>query len=105
LGFIGTVAVAALGYYQWRRTDKRGRAADFNKTRVTVLQTLVERLQQVQLLSRERAGQSADLDSQLKGLNEFLIERAVRELTSFSSLVLRKAGWPEARGRATGAAV
>jgi hypothetical protein len=74
LGFIGTVAVAALGYYQWRRTDKRGRAADFNKTRATVLQTLVERLQQVQLLSRERAGQSADLDSQLKGLNEFLIE-------------------------------
>jgi hypothetical protein len=31
-------------------------------------------------------------------------DRAVRELTSFSSLVLRKAGWLEARRRATGAA-
>ena len=31
-------------------------------------------------------------------------DRAVRELTSFSSLVLRKARWPEARRRATGAA-
>jgi hypothetical protein len=30
-------------------------------------------------------------------------DRAVRELTSFPSLVLRKAHWPEAR-RATGAA-
>ena len=74
LGFVGTVVVAALGYYQWRRTDKRRRAGDFNKTRAAILQTLVERLQQVQLFSRERAGQPADLDSQVKGLNEFLIE-------------------------------
>jgi hypothetical protein len=74
LSFIGTVAVAALGYYQWRRTDKRRESSDFNKTRSTVLKTLVERLQQLQLLSRSRAGQSVDLDDQVKGLNQFLID-------------------------------
>jgi hypothetical protein len=74
LALVGTVVVAAVGYYQWRRNDKRRRAADFNKKRASVLRALVERLQKLQLLSRNRAGQSTNLASQAKGLNEFLIE-------------------------------
>jgi hypothetical protein len=74
LGFIGTVAVAALGYYQWRRAGKQREEADFNKERAAVLQTMVGRLQDLQLLSRNRSIRPEDLERQIKGLNEFLIE-------------------------------
>ena len=57
------------------------------------------------------AGGTTDvgLPHKLAGTNsarhQTVSKRAVRELTSFSSLVLRKAGWLEVRRRVTGAAV
>src|SRR5712691_220342 len=74
LGLAGTVMVAALGYYQWRRTDTPRRERDFNKKRAATLQSLVERLQGLQLGARDRTAQSGDLEDQARRLNEFLIE-------------------------------
>lgn len=74
LGLAGTVVVAALGYYQWRRTDKQRRDREFNQKRAATLQTLVERMQGLQLVSRNRTVQRAGLEAQKKQLNEFLIE-------------------------------
>ncbi len=74
LGLAGTVVVAALGYHQWRRTDKQRREREFNEKRAAMLQTLVGRMQGLQLVSRNRTVQRAHLEAQRKHLNEFLIE-------------------------------
>jgi hypothetical protein len=74
LGLVGTVVVAAFGYYQWRRGYKQRRESDFNKKRATVLQTLVAGLQDIQLSSRRSLMQPDELEQQDKGLNEFFIK-------------------------------
>ena len=53
------------------------------------------------MIAKLREGQASHLT---KVSPELPSKRAIRELTSFSSFVLREAGWLEARRRATGAA-
>lgn len=74
LGAAATLAVAAIGFYQWRRTAKERGEQKFNEKKAAVLEELVRRLQNLQIISRQYASQPPDLNGQSKGLNEFLIE-------------------------------
>lgn len=74
LGSVATLAVAAIGFYQWRRTGKERGERKFNEKKATILEELVRRLQDLQIVSRQNAPQPIDLKDQTKGLNEFLIE-------------------------------
>jgi hypothetical protein len=74
MGLAGTLAVASLGYYQWRRSNRQRRDAEFFARRAETLETLVRKLQNVQLLSRTRTVAYSDIRDQTRPLNEFLIE-------------------------------
>jgi hypothetical protein len=71
---LGAAIAAAAGIYQWRKTDKQRRNSRFVTRRAEVMEKLVEQLQQVQILSREQAIDSTQLEVQTRGLNKFLIE-------------------------------
>jgi hypothetical protein len=73
LGSIATLAVAAIGFYQWRRTGKERGAQKFNEKKAAILEELVRRLQDLQIISRQDAAKPLDLTNQTRGLNEFLI--------------------------------
>jgi len=77
LGLIGTLVVAGLGFFQWRKTAERKRQSEFESKRAEVLQGLVERLQDVQLVSRERTSIDADINDQVKPINEYLIRNQI----------------------------
>jgi DNA-binding helix-hairpin-helix protein with protein kinase domain len=74
LGLLGTISATAVGLYQWRKTDRQRRTAKYANRRAEVMEALVQRLQQIQVLSRSEVISTDDMTAQTRGLDHFLIE-------------------------------
>lgn len=74
LALLGVVLATGAGYYQWRRTSKNRRQAAYHKRRAEILEALLAKLGELQLVSRRGTITPDELQAQARKLNEFLIE-------------------------------
>jgi len=86
LGLVGTAFATGVGLYQWRKADKQRRTARFATRRAEVMEALLQQLQQLQLASRTRTIDEAEMEKQAQGLNGFLIENRLWLETSEGDL-------------------
>src|SRR6266849_3489755 len=75
LGFVGALTASGFAFYQWRRTEQARSRTEYQADRAMTLKDLVDRLQALQVVTRQGAITRDALAEQARPLNVYLIER------------------------------
>jgi hypothetical protein len=73
LALIGTLLVALLGFYQWRKQNANPNRAANATARREAYEGLWKRLEEINLELRKTGDQAANLSDQLRSINEYFI--------------------------------
>jgi len=77
LGLAGTLLVALLGFYQWRRQQERSRREEYTASKRKAYEGLWNMLEEVNLQLRENKGNNPALHAQLKSANTFFLQHSL----------------------------
>lgn len=77
LALAGTLAVALLGFYQWRKQNSNPNRAANAAAKRAAYEELWQRLEKINLLLRKGGNENPNLHAQLREVNKFFISRSL----------------------------
>jgi hypothetical protein len=77
IALIGTLLVALIGFYQWRRQQQRAKQADYISNRRKAYEELWNKLEAINLELRDDRMKNPTLYSQLKEANTFFLQHSL----------------------------
>jgi hypothetical protein len=70
----GALAAAGIGYWQWKRVERRKSRSQFNNARATALDTVIKKLEDLEIKSRAKDISQTELEQEVARMNELLIK-------------------------------
>lgn len=77
VGLAGTLLVALLGFYQWRKQQSAVRRADYTAAKSKAYEGLWNKLEEINLQLRDNRGANPMLYAQLKDANTFFLQHSL----------------------------
>jgi hypothetical protein len=77
IALFGTLAVGALGFYQWKKQNSNANRAANSEAKRAAYEGLWQRLEQINIDLRQQRGDSPDVDEQLREVNTYFISKSL----------------------------